>query len=320
MPFTEYRKSSLSACRSRPKRSCELSLVGRAVVELAAGAASGESHVRNGRGFCVELDALEPLPGALLVLQLTLDLPVGGVHPEPEHNAGAVGIEGQSPSIARRTGFPCSWAGVGPGPRRKFGCRSRYWLELRSLAEDDRDQEQNPHQPGRVPSTPLCSPASWTRLFRVLPYPMRGIPVGTAEAWSGRTLKVLPGKESDTMALTPPATNPSPVGRIAFIGGHLPRRCGIATFTTDVCRCVATAYPDTACLAVAVNDRAGGYNYPDPVRFTLEEQDLESYRGPPDFLNISAVDVVCLQHEFGIFGGPAGSHILALLRELKMRW
>lgn len=120
------------------------------------------------------------------------------------------------------------------------------------------------------------------------------------------------------MALTPPGANPSPVGRIAFIGGHLPRRCGIATFTTDVCQSLATAYPDTSCLAVAVNDRPGGYNYPDPVRFTIEEQDLESYRRAADFLNISAVDVVCLQHEYGIFGGPAGSHILALLRELKM--
>ena len=62
----------------------------------------------------------------------------------------------------------------------------------------------------------------------------------------------------------------------------------------------------------------GGYEYPEVVRFEIEEQDLSSYLRAADFLNISNVDIVCLQHEFGIFGGPAGSHILALLRELRM--
>ena len=61
-----------------------------------------------------------------------------------------------------------------------------------------------------------------------------------------------------------------------------------------------------------------GYEYPDVVRFEIEEQDLSSYLRAADFLNISNVDIVCLQHEFGIFGGPAGGHILAFLRELRM--
>jgi glycosyltransferase involved in cell wall biosynthesis len=69
---------------------------------------------------------------------------------------------------------------------------------------------------------------------------------------------------------------------------------------------------------VSVNDIAGGYEYPEVVRFEIEEQDLSSYLRAADFLNISNVDIVCLQHEFGIFGGPAGGHILALLRELRM--
>jgi hypothetical protein len=68
----------------------------------------------------------------------------------------------------------------------------------------------------------------------------------------------------------------------------------------------------------AVNDIEGGYEYPEVVRFEIEEQDLSSYLRAADFLNISNVDIVCLQHEFGIFGGPAGGHILALLRELRM--
>src|SRR5271167_4130913 len=110
----------------------------------------------------------------------------------------------------------------------------------------------------------------------------------------------------------------SKVGKIAFVGDHLPRKCGIATFTTDLLAAVASAYPQTQCLAVSVNDIPGGYEYPEVVRFEIEEQDLSSYLRAADFLNISNVDIVCLQHEFGIFGGPVGGHILALLRELRM--
>jgi len=108
----------------------------------------------------------------------------------------------------------------------------------------------------------------------------------------------------------------SKVRKIAFVGDHLPRKCGIATFTSDLLAAVASAYPQSQCLAVSVNDIPGGYEYPEVVRFEIEEQDLSSYLRAADFLNISNVDIVCLQHEFGIFGGPAGGHILALLREL----
>jgi glycosyltransferase involved in cell wall biosynthesis len=110
----------------------------------------------------------------------------------------------------------------------------------------------------------------------------------------------------------------SKIRKIAFVGDHLPRKCGIATFTSDLCTAVAIAHPESQCLVVSVNDIAGGYEYPEVVRFEIEEQELSSYLRAADFLNISNVDVVCLQHEFGIFGGPAGSHILALLRELRM--
>jgi glycosyltransferase involved in cell wall biosynthesis len=108
------------------------------------------------------------------------------------------------------------------------------------------------------------------------------------------------------------------VRKIAFVGDHLPRKCGIATFTSDLLAAVASAHPQSQCLAVSVNDIPGGYDYPEVVRFEIEEQDLSSYLRAADFLNISNVDIVCLQHEFGIFGGPAGGHILALLRELRM--
>jgi glycosyltransferase involved in cell wall biosynthesis len=90
----------------------------------------------------------------------------------------------------------------------------------------------------------------------------------------------------------------STINRIAFIGNYLPRQCGIATFTTDLCEAIAAEYGDTTCIALPVND-------------------IDSYRRAADFLNINSVDLVCLQHEYGIFGGQAGGHILALLRELR---
>ena len=109
----------------------------------------------------------------------------------------------------------------------------------------------------------------------------------------------------------------SRIRKIAFVGDHLPRKCGIATFTSDLLAAVAAAHPQSQCFSVSVNDIKGGYEYPEVVRFEIEEQDLSSYLRAADFLNISNVDIVCLQHEFGIFGGPAGGHILALLRELR---
>ena len=110
----------------------------------------------------------------------------------------------------------------------------------------------------------------------------------------------------------------APFKRIAFIGNYLPRQCGIATFTTDLCEAVTAAYPETTCFAVPVNDCAAGYAYPPRVRFEIAESDPASFQRAADFLNGNNVDLVCLQHEYGIFGGPAGSHILPLLRELRM--
>ena len=106
--------------------------------------------------------------------------------------------------------------------------------------------------------------------------------------------------------------------RIAIVGNYLPRQCGIATFTTDLCDAISTECGAAKLFAVPVNDIESGYSYPERVRLTLAQDDLSSYERAADFLNFTNFDLVCLQHEYGIFGGPAGSHILALLRRLKM--
>jgi glycosyltransferase involved in cell wall biosynthesis len=113
---------------------------------------------------------------------------------------------------------------------------------------------------------------------------------------------------------------PRPVlpSKVAIVGNYLPRQCGIATFTTDLCAALSAEYGAIDLLALPVNDTEAGYSYPARVRFELSEDDLTSYRRAADFLNFGNVDIVCLQHEYGIFGGPAGSHILELLRRLQM--
>lgn len=104
---------------------------------------------------------------------------------------------------------------------------------------------------------------------------------------------------------------------IAFIGNYIPRRCGIATFTTDICEAIASEFPGTDCLAGAVNDIPEGYAYPPRVLFEIEKDDPDSYVRAADFLRINNVEVVSLQHEFGVYGGPAGSHLLNFLREVR---
>jgi glycosyltransferase involved in cell wall biosynthesis len=113
-------------------------------------------------------------------------------------------------------------------------------------------------------------------------------------------------------------SKPSLPSRIAVIGNYLPRHCGIATFTTDLCSAIAAEYGTARLLALPVNDTEEGYDYPARVRWSVAQDSEKSYHEAAEFLNFNNIDMVCLQHEYGIFGGPAGSHILQLLRGLKM--
>jgi glycosyltransferase involved in cell wall biosynthesis len=144
------------------------------------------------------------------------------------------------------------------------------------------------------------------------------------------SLKMIPLAQTETlinlpslvveekMSLTPVPQRSVLPSRIAVVGNYLPRRCGIATFTADLCDAIHGEYGATELLALPVNDTEEGYAYPARVRFELVEDNLASYRQAADFLNFSNIDLVCLQHEYGIFGGRAGGHILELLRRLRM--
>jgi glycosyltransferase involved in cell wall biosynthesis len=110
----------------------------------------------------------------------------------------------------------------------------------------------------------------------------------------------------------------NPPLRIAFIGNSLPRRCGIATFTSDLQLAVADLRPGAETTIVAMNDRGQSHAYPPIVQTQIRDGELEDYVQAAEALNAAHFDVACLQHEFGIFGGEAGSHVLSLLARLKM--
>jgi glycosyltransferase involved in cell wall biosynthesis len=108
------------------------------------------------------------------------------------------------------------------------------------------------------------------------------------------------------------------INSVAVIGNYLPRQCGIATFTTDLVEAISAEAPDIYCWAVAMNDKPEGYPYPEKVRFEINQNKLSDYNITSQFINISQTDIVCVQHEYGLFGGTAGSHLLKLLGNLRM--
>jgi glycosyltransferase involved in cell wall biosynthesis len=110
----------------------------------------------------------------------------------------------------------------------------------------------------------------------------------------------------------------TPLRRIAFIGNSLPRRCGIATFTTDLQQAISTSRPTLETCIVAMTDHGQTYDYPKAVAFQIQDNKIEEYIRAADFLNAGRFDTVCLQHEFGIFGGEVGGHVLEMLSRLTM--
>jgi glycosyltransferase involved in cell wall biosynthesis len=110
----------------------------------------------------------------------------------------------------------------------------------------------------------------------------------------------------------------TPLRRIAVIGNSLPRRCGIATFTTDLQRAISGSRPNLEAAIVAMTDHDQTYDYPGSVALQIKDDSIEAYVRAAVFLNAGRFDIACLQHEFGIFGGEAGGHILELLSRLTM--
>ncbi|MBW1697938.1 MAG: glycosyltransferase family 4 protein [Deltaproteobacteria bacterium] len=106
---------------------------------------------------------------------------------------------------------------------------------------------------------------------------------------------------------------------IVVIGNYLPRKCGLATFTHDLCEALARELSSLEkVIAVAMDDIESGYKYPDRVKFEIREGVQADYLRAAEFLNVNQIDVAILQHEYGIFGGQSGAHVFHLLDNLRM--
>jgi len=110
----------------------------------------------------------------------------------------------------------------------------------------------------------------------------------------------------------------NPLRNVGFVGNHLPRHCGIATFTHDIHQAVLAVRPDLETSVVAMTDPGHSYDYPANVRFEVRQEVTDDYIQAAKFLNAAKCDVVSLQHEYGIFGGEAGGDIIELLSHLQM--
>ena len=106
--------------------------------------------------------------------------------------------------------------------------------------------------------------------------------------------------------------------RIALIGNFLPRRCGLATFTTDTYYALASRFPDVTVDVYAMDDHPGRYAYPPEVTHAIPEDDRDAYLEAARRITASGAQALWVQHEYGIFGGPAGSFLLALLDRLTI--
>ncbi len=106
---------------------------------------------------------------------------------------------------------------------------------------------------------------------------------------------------------------------IAVIGNYVPRKCGIASFTRDLCEALAQKLPyHESVITIAMDNLPEGYDYPERVKFQIRENVIRDYINAADFLNLNQIDMVILQHEYGIFGGKDGSHVIQMLKNLKI--
>lgn len=109
---------------------------------------------------------------------------------------------------------------------------------------------------------------------------------------------------------------------VSFVATYIPRQCGIATFTNDLANSVVELMGEKLSDGKPVNitaltDTAEGYKYGSEVKFEIKDQEINDYKEAAHFLNHSSSEIICLQHEFGIFGGEHGENIVLLLQNMN---
>jgi glycosyltransferase involved in cell wall biosynthesis len=114
-----------------------------------------------------------------------------------------------------------------------------------------------------------------------------------------------------------PSARPAKAPSVAMIGTFPPRRCGIATFTSNLYDALLTTDPNLAVSVTAMKDTGARCLYPETVGFEARQHVLADYVEAAKRINDAGADIACLQHEYGIFGGSAGAHVLALIERLR---
>ena len=104
---------------------------------------------------------------------------------------------------------------------------------------------------------------------------------------------------------------------VAYVSTFPPRECGIATYTEDLVNAISRLYVTGPPSVMAINDKGGYYDYSDLVKFQIDREEVESYVRAAEYINGSDIDIVNLQHEYGLFGGTWGEHVLTFLEELQ---
>lgn len=118
--------------------------------------------------------------------------------------------------------------------------------------------------------------------------------------------------------MAPPADLPARIDHIALIGNFLPRKCGIATYTTHTHAALKARFPDLRVDVWAMDDHPGRYDYPREVTGSIPQHDRSAYLGAARMIEQSGAQAIWVQHEYGIFGGPAGEHLMALLERTTL--
>lgn len=108
------------------------------------------------------------------------------------------------------------------------------------------------------------------------------------------------------------------IDHLAMIGNYLPRKCGIATYTTDTYNALVTAFPDLKVDVYAMDDHPGRYDYPPEVTGSIAQHERAAYLDTARDIEASGAQALWLQHEYGIYGGAAGEHIMGLLNRVTM--
>src|SRR3989344_8251097 len=109
--------------------------------------------------------------------------------------------------------------------------------------------------------------------------------------------------------------------RVIYVSSYIPRKCGIATFTKDLTNAINVLNPYGLAEILAITDPAAnnGYNYPWEVKYRIQQEEQGEFMAAADYINSSSAEIVCLQHEFGLFGGKDGSYIVDFLKKVKKK-